>query len=52
MSTDKRDVTKPSSGTTEPEDTHPAQKEASVRPTPHGDGEPREKDGEESPSED
>lgn len=51
MSTDKHDGTKPSSGTTDPEDTHPAEKAGTTRPVPHGDGEPRDKDGEESPSE-
>ena len=50
MSTDKHDGTKPSSGATDPEDTHPAKEAAREQPIPHGDGEPREKDGEETPT--
>jgi len=50
MSTDRSEGEQPTLGATDPEDTHPAKEDATEQPVPHGDGEPREKDGEEPPA--
>ncbi|WP_159450124.1 hypothetical protein [Demequina sp. NBRC 110056] len=50
MSTDRSQGEQPTTGATDPEDTHPAKEEATEKPVPHGDGEPRETDDQETPS--
>ncbi|MFV0633383.1 hypothetical protein [Demequina sp.] len=50
MSSDKSQGEQPIPGATDPEDTHPATEEATPQPVPHGDGEPRETDNQERPT--